>query len=418
MDTDTTTELVNENYTRDTQNRVNCIELDIVPKTVTEKTASAEFKYELFGWSTKSNESAVNYEHLELGEALIAEEADRKKYNEDMFTGIEGDRTFYPVFKAIRRSYIVKFVVATKTGERALQESEVLYDSYGEYLGETPVREDVDAGEGIRYSFVGWDPKPEETPIKGDTIFRAQFIEDELGLADIEYTLLTGGTLAITSCKNKFNDAVKIPNKYVIGGKEYAVTSISGFNDYAALELITLPDTLTSFGTNAFHMCTALREVIIPDKVTELSQDNFSRCYALTKVILQGNVTVIGATCFSWCKNLAEINLKEGLAEIRSYAFFESILKDIVIPSTVHTVGENAFGGIKDLGTITFKKHLKEDGTIRLPAIHANAFINSAVTFNVPWTREEHIEKYGESTFGANVAFADAFNFNYTEGTN
>lgn len=415
MDTDTTSELVSEVYTRNTENKINCIELGIVPATVTEKTAISEFRYELFGWSTKPDEPIINYEGLSESAANEAEAADLKKYTEDVLTNIEGNRVFYPVFKAIRRSYTVKFVTATQTTDKVLQESEVLYGSYGAYLGEVPVREDVEQGEAIRYSFVGWEPKPEETPIIGDTTFYAQFVEDELGLADIEYTL-TGSSLTITECKNKFNDAVKIPSTYTIGGKEYTVTGIGGFTDYAALELVTLPNTLVNFATKAFHMCTGLREVIIPNRVRELAQDNFSRCYELTKVTLQGDVAVIGATCFSWCYMLNDINLKEGLSEIRSYAFYQCAFEDLILPSTVAKIGENAFGGMKNtLKTVTFKKYLNNDGTVRLPDIHDKAFIDDIITMNVPWTEAEHKAEYGDSTFGAT---AITVNFNYTEGDN
>ena len=183
--------------------------------------------------------------------------------------------------------------------------------------------------------------------------------------------------------------------------------------------MITLPNTLINFGTNAFHECTALREISIPNRVSELSQDAFSRCYELTKVILQGDITVIGATCFSWCSKLADINLKEGLKEIRSYAFWQNALSDVVIPSTVSTIGENAFGGMNALGTVTFKKYLNENGTIRLPNIHAKAFIDSVVTFNVPWTRNDHLDRYTEDpTFGASGNLDDIFTFDYEEVTN
>ena len=407
MDTDGTAVKFEQSYTRDSANKINCIDLGIVPETVTEKTPTDAFRYELFGWSLNPNEPAVNYEGLSESAAATAEAADHKKYYEDVFTEIEGDRTFYPVFKSIRRSYLVKFVAATKTGEKTLQESEVLYDSYSTYIGETPIREDVEPGEAIRYSFVGWEPKPENTPIKGETTFRAQFIEDELGLADIEYTT-AGSSLTITNCLNKFNDAIKIPNTYTIGGKEYTVTTIGGFRDYYDLVLVTLPETLVSFTTNAFHECSALREVVIPSRVRELAQDTFSRCYELTKVNFEGIISVIGATCFSWCYKLSDINLKEGLTEIRSYAFYQCALEDVVLPSTVSNIGQNAFGGMASLQTVTFK-------STTLPYIHEQAFIGDNITMNVPWTEAEHKAKYGDSKFGASSII---FNFEYTGGNN
>ena len=421
MDTDTTTVLTpeeNQTHTRNSENKISCIELGIVPSTVTEKMAIPEFSYELFGWSTDKNEPVINYENLPEAEAIVAEATARKKYNETVLTNIEGDRVFYPVFKAIRRSYMVKFVVDTMDGDRALQESEVLYGSYGRYVGDEPVREDVDASEAIRYSFVGWLPRPEETPITGATIFRAQFIEDELGLGDIEYKL-SGSTLTITSCINRYNDAVKVPSKYTINGKDYTVTGIGGFNNYTDLKLITLPDTLETFANNAFNNCTSLQEVIIPPRVQRLSQDNFSRCYELAKVILPRGLITLGATCFAWCYKLSDINLEEGLQEILSYSLYQCALSNIALPSTIDKLGELSFGGMLGLDTVTFKKRLNADGTIILPSsIHANAFGGSTVTFRVPWSKEAHIAKYGENNFGSNIGFNEAFIFNYEEENN
>lgn len=400
MDTDKTTILTpeeNQSYSRNSENKINCIELGIVPETVTEKTASAEFSYELFGWSTNSN-IIVNYELL----GADAEELDRKKYNEDMLTNIEGDRTFYPVFKAIRRSYTAQFIGAN---DRELLALTIPYGSIiSEELYVNLIKKDTtdyDAP-GINV-FTGWAPSPEVTTITGDTVFYAQFIEDELGVSDIEYTT-TASRLSITKCKNKFNDAIKVPSQYKIAGKEYNVVSIGGFSEYTALELIILPDTLSSLEKEAFHGCAGLREISIPRLVYELPQDAFSRCYELTKVTLQGDVETLGATCFAWCYKLSEINLKEGLKEIRSYVFNQCALEDIIIPGTVHTIGDHAFGNISTLRTVTFNKYQNGDGTLRLPDIHSGAFIGNNITFNVPWSEPEHKAKYGESTFGANAA--------------
>ena len=428
MDTDKQTVLTPEEhqtYVRNSENKINCIELGIVPSTVTEKTASAEFRYELFGWSTKANEPAVNYEQLEAGEAILAEEVAFKKYNEDMLTNIEGDRIFYPVFKAIRRDYTVKFIGANN---EKLKELQVPYGSIVPENEYTNLLKNDDAdydAPGI-YKFTGWLPKPEETLIKGDTEFYAQFVEDELTLADIgsaNYSI-SGGCISITGCDNKFNDAVKIPESYRIDGKDYPVISIGGFGNqddinlaYTNLKLIKLPNTLYELKEEAFAKCINLKEIEIPSNVTKIPGWAFANCGELTKVDIKGNVESLGATCFYNCHLLSEINLKEGLASILTYVFYQTAIKDVVIPSTVHTIGECAFGGMSNLGTVTFRKYLN-DGSIRLPKIDEIAFNGSTVTIRVPWSKTEHITEYGETTFGATGNFNDVFIFNYEEVNN
>jgi hypothetical protein len=401
MDTDTTTVLTDQSYSRNSENKINCIELGIVPATISGKTASAEFRYELFGWSTNKNEPAINYEQLEESEAILAEEAARKKYNEAMLTNIEGDRVFYPVFKAIRRDYAVTF----SANDEKLKELRVLYGSIVpelEYSGLLQEDSNEYDAPGI-YKFTGWAPKPEDTLIIGDTEFYAQFVEDELTLADIgsDNYSISNGCILITGCDNKFNDAVKILESYEIERKEYPVISIGGFgndnivNAYTNLEFIKLPNTLYQLTQYAFAKCINLKEIEIPSNITQIPGWAFANCEKLTKVDIKGNVDTLGATCFYNCYLLSEINLKEGLSSILSYAFYQTAIKDVVIPSTVHTIGECAFGGMSNLGTVTFKEYL-QDGNIRLPDIHVKAFNGSNVTLRFPWSESAHMGKYAQ----------------------
>ena len=381
MDTDNKTPIIQQSYERNSENKINCIELDIVPKTVTLKDASDEFRYQLFGWSTAKN-ITVNCESLDEH----AEELERKKYTEDMLTNIEGDRTFYPVFEEIRRTYEVKFVGGTS--------EKTLNISYGSYVPVTEyenlAKEDTTTYDapGI-HVFTGWVPKPEETPITGNTVFYAQFTEDELGLADIEYTL-NGSTLAITGCRNKLNDAIKVPSKYTINGKEYTVVSLGGFGHetdkskvYTDLKLIILPTTLTQLNQNAFSSCTKLQEIEIPVGISRIPTKAFKDCEALTNVVLNGNITELGATCFYGCTALANINLEEGLPTILSYVFNGCSLTTVTIPSTVKEI--IVAEGVIVIGNGAFYGSNAE--SINLPTtielIDAGAFGEISVSCNV-----------------------------------
>lgn len=384
-DTDNTSIL--KEYTDTFNDKISCITLGIVPSTVTEKTVSDEFSYELFGWST-AKDIIVDYNDLSADEVAAKENADKLKYNDAMLTNIEGDRTFYPVFKAIRRSYTVQFVGADN---EILKELSIPYGfivslkEYSDLLIEDST--DYDAP-GIK-KFIGWEPKPEKTPITVDTKFYAQFVEDELGLADIEYTLLAGNTLAITVCKNKLNDAISIPTTYPVNGTNYRVVSLDGFDNYFKLKYIKLPNT-----------------------VLQLEQEAFKDCENLTKVELSNNITTISNTCFFRCHALSEINLadKEALVTINTYAFNQCALTDVVIPSNVTYIGNNAFGGMKTLQKVEISSRAildkvltndKDDTGYRdTSAFHYKAFEGSGTEENplvikVPWTEEEHYSTFG-----------------------
>ena len=96
------------------------------------------------------------------------------------------------------------------------------------------------------------------------------------------------------------------------------------------------------------------------------------------------------------------------------FVFDSCALKDIVIPSTVETILERAFGDMPTLETVTFKKRLDEDGNIIVPNINEKAFAGSGstdhtLTFNLPWSSD----KTPLAPWGATNC---ELNFDYNEG--
>lgn len=391
MDTDKATELSTRTESRNSENKINCTELGIVPNAVTEKVASSEFSYELFGWSTTAD-IVVNYELL----GANAEELDRKKYNEKMLTDIEGDRVFYPVFKAIRRSYTVQFIGADS---EVLKKLSIPYGSIvpEEEYSNLLMKDTTDYDAPGIYKFTGWEPMPENTQIKDNTEFYAQFAEDEFGLADIEYTL-GSSTLSITKCKNTFNDAIKIPSNYTVNGKDYIVTSLGGFDYYSSLKQITLPDSLIALTSEAFYYCTGLESIEIPTRVTTIASRSFAHCENLATVILPTDLVKLDATCFAWCYKLANVNLEEltKLTTINSYVFAECMLSNVILADTVTYIGALAFGGIRSLSNITINStKLCDLEKFSYQAFAGSGSEENPLIINVPWTEEEHYSTFG-----------------------
>lgn len=98
------------------------------------------------------------------------------------------------------------------------------------------------------------------------------------------------------------------------------VTVVLDLSSYP-MRAITLPDTVTSIGRDAFWNCDQLEEITIPSGVTEIPTDAFHGCKALRKVTLPSGITKIGSGAFRYCEALTSFTFPEGIEEISSYSF-------------------------------------------------------------------------------------------------
>ena len=185
-----------------------------------------------------------------------------------------------------------------------------------------------------------------------------------LGSVVLPESLTTLGRDAFQSCKSL--RAVKIPSGvtaipdqcfYVCSSLESViipegVMSI-GSSAFAScnLKTLTLPESLTTLGSDAFRYNQMLEKIEIPSKVTEIPQSCFERYLSLESVTIPEGVTAIGDDAFQSC-NLNALTLPESLEAIGSYAFFGNrSLKSVNIPAKVKTIESYAFAscGLTDL---------------------------------------------------------------------
>ncbi|MGN0823756.1 MAG: leucine-rich repeat domain-containing protein [Candidatus Coproplasma sp.] len=187
-------------------------------------------------------------------------------------------------------------------------------------------------------------------------------------------------------------------NKYITGEytiKEGTLTIADyAFYDGYRLTSITIPDSVTRIGNNAFNGCSSLESITIPfvgerkDETgktnfgyifgsnsgvpsslktvvitggTSISDYAFDGCSSLTSVTIPDGVTSIGKDAFYNCSSLTSVTIPDGVTSIGNYAFYNcSSLTSVTIPDSVTSIGKSAFDGCNSLTSITFNGTMAE----------------------------------------------------------
>ena len=113
---------------------------------------------------------------------------------------------------------------------------------------------------------------------------------------------------------------------------------------------VTIPDTVTRIGNNAFAGCSGLRSVEIPDSVTSIGDYAFLHCSALTSVTIPDSVTSIGYDAFRGCSALTSVTIPDSVTSIGYEAFYDCrSLTSVTIGSGVTSIGHGVFSGCSAL---------------------------------------------------------------------
>lgn len=254
-------------------------------------------------------------------------------------------------------------------------------------------------------NYIGWLAFADCTGLKevylgkGVKTLGGEAFRDCSGIMSVELgdSLEEIGGEAFSGCSSSLWYEVIIPNsvtsigtrafngcKVIIRWEENpAITEIKGatFEGYAGTS-IEIPEGVKSLGKDVFKDCPYLHTITFPNSLESIERQRFENCPSLQPAPI-GNATYIGnsanpclylvSTFDIWTetvtvderckfigsdscdlKALKTISLPEGLLAIGDYAFLQSGITKITIPSTVKEIGEFAFAGCESLAEIKF----------------------------------------------------------------
>ena len=218
----------------------------------------------------------------------------------------------------------------------------------------------------------------------------------------IYYKLINEGSeLEVVKGDGYSASTIRIPTEahYNVGNKDLPVTSIgdNAFEHDHNLTKIHVPNSVTSIGNYAFNGCLNLCEIDLPYGITRIGDDTFADCSSLTEISIPNSVTSIGNEAFKNCNSLTSVNIPNSVKSIGSYAFHRDngspmklIVEDIsswleisfswdigdyylysdenteinnlVIPSTVTSIGAYCFNRCKNITSVELPNSLEKIG--------------------------------------------------------
>lgn len=164
----------------------------------------------------------------------------------------------------------------------------------------------------------------------GDGSFNSSGIEN----ITLPSSVRTLGISAFYNCQHLFE--IELPENIQIIGS-------SAFGSCRNIKEITIPG--AEIGTHSFRSCEGLNKVVIQEGTENIGFSAFQDCYNLYDISFPLTLKTIGDEAFANCIQIENITLPNNLETIGEKAFSNTRLKEIIIPDSVHRIGdENGYG--------------------------------------------------------------------------
>ncbi|MCR4741208.1 MAG: leucine-rich repeat domain-containing protein [Lachnospiraceae bacterium] len=162
------------------------------------------------------------------------------------------------------------------------------------------------------------------------------------------------------------SDRVSIPNTVTEIGKD-------AFSGCTTISKVTIPDSVRTINYSAFENCTALTEVTLPESVRTIGSGAFSGCYYLSKINIPEKTSDLGSGVFAGCSSLSNVNISaanpyyicsDGVIYSKDGETLVEYLpgrakSSYSMPLTIKEIGEYAFYGAYNLTDLAISPNVK-----------------------------------------------------------
>ena len=189
----------------------------------------------------------------------------------------------------------------------------------------------------------------------------------------IYYNILSDTTVEVTYGGDSYwetysADTIIIPSVVTYNGTSYSVVRIGSLAFYSCnISSITIPNSITSIGHNAFRYCRSLTTLIIPNGLESIEGGAFEECESLISITIPNSVTNIGGNAFyetgvyndlsNWENDVLYIG--DCLISTKT-----SISGAYEIKNQTRLIADGTFNECKSLTAITFPENVTSIGDI------------------------------------------------------
>jgi hypothetical protein len=190
------------------------------------------------------------------------------------------------------------------------------------------------------------------------------------------------GTTAVSISKYKGSDAVVVIPQTIAGKTVVAIGPIAFVA--APVTSVSIPNTVTNIGANAFLGCASLTNVSLPESLITIEAQVFSDCTSLKTINIPASVSEIGSLVFWRCPNLESFTVAAENSKFTSQdgVLFDKAQKTLmnypaakpgafIIPNTVNNIVAYAFADSHALTNVSIPNSVT--------TISNDAFENSGI---------------------------------------